>query len=584
VKRVLKVNNALRIITLILLLGLVTGIQLHGQFQPTPVKKSTNLVTLNGKNFYLHEVLQGHTLYSIAKAYGVSEAEITEANSIIKNKGLTAGLVIRIPASGDVKVVEQPSPQAQYLIHKVQAKETLSSLSRQYGVKIDDIRAINPDTKWGLSIGQEIKIPKDKITLAQPAVKATNETQPRQNEVASLKTTEETLSDLPCRQNPTPHKQDEFNLFIVLPLNIAENDTLVFSDTLDEDHFRFYEFLEGAYLAIDSLRKSGLNLNLHVLDTERNPAVIKEILAGNQLDQADLIIGPAFKSELELMAPVADKMRIPLVNPLSPTDYTQGNPYVFQIRTKPDRQEAQVCNYLAGQYKKNTLVICRSAEKNSPEFLSFYDRLRAQMKAEDPGHKAQPKIVYFSEIERDFFNEEKAVTRLDNYLSKTTPNYVIIASSDEVFATEIINQLNLRSSSYDLTTFGMYPGSFGSLDLENLFNVNLEVASDLEENPFVDYQDPDVQNFSRIYKLNWNVEPSRWSYQGFDITYYFTRALFYFGRNLTNSVPCWNDFLNHKTMQTSLRFTAQKNGNGFENEAIPIIRYSRQELVRKKVN
>jgi LysM repeat protein len=581
-KRVLKVNAALRISLLILILGLAGSFELIGQFQPTPVRKSTNLVTVNGNNYYLHEVLQGHTLYSIAKAYGVTEAEITEANSIIKNKGLTAGLVIRIPAL-KTESANQENKEA-FIIHKVQPKETLSSLSRQYGVKIDDIRAINPDTKWGLTIGQEVRIPKDKITLVQPASTKPAETSAGVVQTVNQRKTEEPSADLPCRQKAIPHKEDEFNLFIMLPLNIAENDSLVFSDTLDEDHFRFYEFLEGAYMAIDSLRQSGLNLNLHVVDTERNAALIKELISGGTLNQADLIIGPAFRSELEVMAPAAKKLQIPLVNPLSPTDYTEDNPFVFQARTKPERQEVQICNYLAGQYKKNTVVICRSAEKNSPDFLSFYDLLKAEMKQADPMHKAQPKIVYFSETQRDFFTADNAPARLDNYLSKTVPNYVIIPSNDEVFTTELINQLNLKSSSFDLTTFGMYPGAYGSLDLENLFNVNLEVASDLEENPFVDYQDPDVQNFCRLYELNWNVEPSRWSFQGFDITYYFTRAMFYFGRNLTSSVPCWNDFLNHKTMQTTLRFSAQKNGNGFENEAIPIIRYSRQDLVRKRVN
>jgi len=567
---------------LILLIGLSGGLHLVGQFQPTPVKKSTNLVTVNGKDFYLHEVLQGHTLYSISKAYGVSEAEITEANSIIKNKGLTAGLVIRIPAP--VSETNKPAIQSDYLVHKVLPKETLSSLSRQYGIKIDDIRAANPDTKWGLSIGQEIRIPRDKITLAQTAIVQASDSNAREAVGAGQKVSDAISPDLPCRQKATAHSRDEFNLFILLPLNIAENDTLGFSDTLDEDHFRFYEFLEGAYMAIDSLRQSGLNLNLHVLDTERNPAAIKKLIADGTLNQADLIIGPAFRSELEVMAPAAAKMQVPMVNPLSPTDYTQGNPFVFQIRSKPDRQESQISNYLAGHYRNNTVVVCRSAEKNSPDFLSFFSLLKAKMLEMDPNHKAQPKIVYFSETERDFFNAESGATRLDNYLSKTVPNYVIIPSNDEVFITEVINQLNLKSSSFDITTFGMYPGAFGSLDLENLFNVNLEVASDLEENPFVDYLDQEVLNFSANYKLNWNVEPSRWSFQGFDITYYFTRALFYFGRNLTASVPCWNDFLNHKTMQTALKFSAQKNGNGFENEAIPIIRYSRQELVRKRVN
>ncbi|HBB93626.1 MAG: hypothetical protein A2X22_05405 [Bacteroidetes bacterium GWF2_49_14] len=569
----MKFSCRLIIIQLFLAIGFTA---LPGQFQPTAVKKSDNLVTVNGKDFYLHEVHQGHTLYSIAKAYGVTEASITEANSVLRTKSLAIGLVIKVPAL--------PSAREEFLIHIVQEKETLSSLSRQYGIKVDDIRMANPDSRWGLSVGQKVKIPKDKITIRQEATGQT--TAPARNEAAEKEKElpVESSGSLPCGSKAIPHKTDVFNLVILLPLNLAENDTISYSDTLETDHFRFFEFLEGAYLAIDSLRQSGLNMNLTVLDTERNPETVRNIISSGKLNDADLIIGPVFRSELELVAPFANSRQIPLVNPLSSIDFASGNPYVFQTRLKPEQQVQKVTEYLGSHYKSNVLVIGRYAERNDPDFLSLFDQLKGTLAKADPSGKARPKLVYFNETSRNFLSTESGGTSLEAYLSGNQPNYVIISSNYEVFTTDLINQLNSKSTHFEISAFSLYPSALGSLDLENLFNVNLEVFSDLEENPFVDYHDPAVQNFCRLYGTNWSIEPSRFSFQGFDLTYYFTSALFYFGRNLTETVPCWSEFFHFKPMQTPLFFISGGNGNGFENQAIPIIRYSKAELNRKRVH
>lgn len=58
------------------------------------------------------------------------------------------------------------SVQAQdggYIIHEVQQGETLFGISRQYDVKIRDIKKYNPDLRSPLSVGEKIVIPKRKI-------------------------------------------------------------------------------------------------------------------------------------------------------------------------------------------------------------------------------------------------------------------------------------------------------------------------------------------------------------------------------------------------------------------------------------
>lgn len=85
--------------TVILCLALIgpVGYQAAAQgFVATPVEISTDKVNVKGTVYWLHKVLKGHTLYSISKAYGVSVDEIKAANPSL-SEGLKAGMLIYIP-------------------------------------------------------------------------------------------------------------------------------------------------------------------------------------------------------------------------------------------------------------------------------------------------------------------------------------------------------------------------------------------------------------------------------------------------------------------------------------------------------
>ena len=73
------------------------------EFVATPVEISADKVNVRGTIYYLHKVLKGHTLYSISKAYGISIDDIRKANPDLSD-GLKAGMLLYIP--------EQAAPAA----------------------------------------------------------------------------------------------------------------------------------------------------------------------------------------------------------------------------------------------------------------------------------------------------------------------------------------------------------------------------------------------------------------------------------------------------------------------------------------
>lgn len=120
------------------------------------------------KNGKTHTIEKKETLYSISKEYGVTVEELTKANPGIEN-GLKEGQTIRIPVSGKVAVPEKEAPK-NGKIHQVEAKETLFGISRKYNVSVDDIKKANPQLIDGLKEGMEIVIPEKG---SKPAVSST---------------------------------------------------------------------------------------------------------------------------------------------------------------------------------------------------------------------------------------------------------------------------------------------------------------------------------------------------------------------------------------------------------------------------
>lgn len=112
-----------------------------------------------------HTVAQGETITMIAQKYKVTPYDIYKLNPD-SQKGIELNSVLLIPptvaASTFSAEVKQTTPKAKGnpTTHLVQPKETLFSLSRQYGVSVDAIKSANAELlKDGLKIGQTIRIP-----------------------------------------------------------------------------------------------------------------------------------------------------------------------------------------------------------------------------------------------------------------------------------------------------------------------------------------------------------------------------------------------------------------------------------------
>ncbi len=162
-------NRTVIVLSLLLLLFLPVFAQAQ-----VMMERSKEITRIGGKDYYLHHVKQGETLYGLSKLYNVSEKQIGAINPEIMN-GLKTGMVIGIPV-----VNEAPKPDSENVTpaasdnnkrHHVLKGETIYGISHQYGVTEKELVAMNPGIEDGLREGQVLVIPSKTAVSPTPSEK-----------------------------------------------------------------------------------------------------------------------------------------------------------------------------------------------------------------------------------------------------------------------------------------------------------------------------------------------------------------------------------------------------------------------------
>jgi LysM repeat protein len=135
-------------------------------FNPTVEKDSIGVETVNGKVFVIHKVDEKETLYAISRRYGASIDDIKQYNASA-SAGLEVGQILKVPYTPKQPKVVSGN------VHKVAPKETLFSISKLYGVTMDEIKQWNNLKDNSLSVGQELSIKKKNTGSSNQAVQQT---------------------------------------------------------------------------------------------------------------------------------------------------------------------------------------------------------------------------------------------------------------------------------------------------------------------------------------------------------------------------------------------------------------------------
>ena len=183
------------------------------------------------------------------------------------------------------------------------------------------------------------------------------------------------------------------------------------------------------------------------------------------------------------------------------------------------------------------------------------------------------KFKEFKFYSRSMFNND-SINRLSHALSEQSRNILIIASEEAPVISEVIDNVSGLSRRFNIKLFG-YPviRDLDRLDQKELFDMDIMVYSPY----WIDYSKNNVKQFNSNFRQKFHTQPLEKSYawQGYDIAYYFLSGLAMHGKNFIEHPEIHNPEL----LQSEYDFKRKDAGDGFENQKLFMIRYTKDYIV-----
>ena len=536
-------------------------------------------VTDNQK-FIQHIIQQGETLYSLSKRYFTTVQEIEKANPGLNYTDLPIGQMIYIPGGQD------PAVQKDFISHKVRRRETIYGIAKHYHITEEQLKTYNPELRNTYPRrGQILRIPK----FPEPVIAIIPDS-------VQVVKTDSTLQILPVIDSSINISYDYYldslpdisgrpvNVAFLIPFNysvIAEPepvDTLnnlqgpadqdkedVFEDLLPEN-VNLLEFMEGSLLAIDHLRQKGISVHLTFYDTKRSSDRVREIINSPDFDKTDLIIGPFYAFNVEIVTEYSKQHYIPVISPFyNGTELTDNNPYMFQVTPSLVTEYDHIAAYLANIADRNIIYIHSTDSMGTKKF----DHLKSQI-LDRLALKGNLSYNQFTEIIYDNINKSDFLKELANILSKDKENLVVIPETDEVFVKAILPHLFFHLKKLKISLIGMPEWISFQLQPEDysyLHKLNLSYFTPF----YYSYDSSDIKYFLKEFSRKFYIEPVSltnkgcpYGFIGYDLSRYFLSSMNKYGKQFilnlqdTQGGQLLNDF----------RFEKVGVSGGFENRSL----------------
>ncbi|OGS72881.1 MAG: hypothetical protein A3F91_15440 [Flavobacteria bacterium RIFCSPLOWO2_12_FULL_35_11] len=485
----------------------------------------------NKKTYF---VLPKDTLYGISKMFGITIEQLVAANPQIA-AGLEPGMELVIPGAG--AILTQKNDSVNYEFHKVIKDDTMYNLSNRFNVSQSELLRLNPELSDGLKLGMLIKI--------KPLQKGAYE---------KNGTTEKGVVEVAGQFKERLDFSKEIDLVMLLPYQLS-----TLSDSTRIENFGknnsvlniATDFHLGATIAIDSLRKRGLKIDVKFLDSENSTQKLQSHINKNSFKSVDAVIGPLYFDNALWLSKHID---VPVIAPFySKSQAANSNSNLVKAAPENDLLQIELLKYLGQHYHGENIIVINDGRSNSQSKLW---QVVNQLKMFNNVQK-----VSVVKSENGYISSSKFAENL----TKSVNNWVILVSDEMVTTASSVNSLKGLADNYKITLMALDKGkNFDSIDNNLLGQLNFVYPSI----DHIDVDDANVNSFYKTYQEKNYAIPSKYALKGFDITY---DALVRIATK--NSLD--QGLVAGKSTRISTMFNYQKNMLGsFENKGIFIIQYN----------
>lgn len=501
------------------------------------------------------------TLYGISRKFNTTVEKIKELNPILETTGLQKDQVILVPAppkeysAVDPKTYEKEvEPQDvtdnpfvnedttevydvsskgfsdTTVLYTVLPHETLYSISKRFMVPVEELMRVNKLPSASIKEGQRLIIPVQQEEYGNVGVKTVN---------PFIEETIDSVSAIP--------RKDVYGIALMMPFFVEHGPG--YSQYISDISTQFYM---GALVAVDSLKKCGLNAKLYVYDTKNDTNRVKSIISKPEFQNIDLIIGPLYGKTVPVVAEYSKRTGKKMVCPLAvDKSVLRRNPNVYA--SVPS--DVTLFNGLARHLAKSDydrIVLIRPTDKEggllAESFKSTYLSIAENGKS--------PSISNADEI------------NFADFVKKGSKVAFVYPCDVKVKVIKFMSRLNtaaITSKEGEVTIFGTKDW----VNIEEINNVYKNKYNFHYPGPnYLDYYSDQMISMNDRFRERFNTDLTKVSIQSYDLLTYF--ACNFFGLN-PQCKPLMNEF----------NMWQVDNGDGFENSSVFIIEQENFELIKR---
>lgn len=502
-----------------------------------------------------HTIAPGETLYGLTRKYHTTAQAICDANPGLSAANFRSGQVIRIPRAQQADTIQGTQSQQKSEVipgpvesrckemHKVKRRETVFSISRKYGLTEEELILANPEIKDKTKLKRGIL-----LCIPYPRVQ-----EPEHKEPERIPTDTELFQA--SREKPQAIKT--IRAAIILP----------FYDVARSESARMVEYYEGFLLAVDSLKRTGISIDLHTYNSGSETSSLNALLAQPEMKQMDIIFGPLYQRHIKPLAEFAQREDIRLVIPFTSKDNTVfSNPQVYQVNTPQSYLYSEVYDHFLRQFPQANVIFIEALQgtRDKADFIKgFKEELRAKG------------------IPMQSLKEGTTATSLGAVLDSGRENIFIPTSGSNLTLINLLPQLSLvvrEHPEHRIHLFG-YPEwqTYTKDHLDAFFELDTYFYSSFYTNNLLPAAVHFTQRYQQWYGKDMDERYPKFGMLGFDTGYFFLKGLSCYGSELEKDIQQ----LDLVPIQTGFKFQRVNNWGGFINRKVFFVHFTKEyQLVK----
>lgn len=429
--------------------------------------------------YFLYIVVKNDTEYSLAKRFETTQEELRRLNPELKD-GLKLGMTLTIPKTSEEIAKEEA--EENYVIHEVVKDDTVYSLTKKYKVSTEELLHLNPELIDGLKIGMILKM--------------------KPKEVENF-TIESNINLNTFRENLNYSRP--LNIVLLLPYELNKLADSVINNNFSKRNSLLNiatDFHLGASMAIDSLHAKGLRVNVHYMDSENSNIKLQQIVASNNFNNVDVVVGPLFFDKAYW---ISKRIESPVIAPFY--SKKQGElSYENLIKSTPDTEdfEDKMLAYMEKHYHEENIVIINDG---LPENQTNLWRIVGKIKTFAPSYK-----ISVVKPEEGYIDKNK----IEEKLMKETKNWALLISDEKLTIAAAMNNLKGFVENYEISLFALNKDkNFDNIDNNLLAKLNFIYAT----SEYLNINSKETDRFYKKYRDKNFAFPSVYAIRGFDVVY-----------------------------------------------------------------